>query len=52
MLSKKFYTYTFRYVANLQEVETHIQEGARLRNELEDKAGIAERKGENMMTIK
>jgi hypothetical protein len=34
-----------RYAASLQEVETQIQEGARLRNELEDKAGIAERKG-------
>jgi hypothetical protein len=27
-------------------VETHIQEEARQRNELEDKAGIAERKGQ------
>jgi hypothetical protein len=35
-----------RYTASLQEVETHIQEAARQRSELEDKAGIAERKGE------
>ena len=34
-----------RYAASLQEVEAHIHEDARLRNELEDKAGIAERKG-------
>ena len=34
-----------RYAASLQEVEAHIHEEARLRNELEDKAGIAERKG-------
>jgi hypothetical protein len=35
-----------RYTASLQEVETHIQEAVRQRSELEDKAGIAERKGE------
>jgi len=34
-----------RYTANLMEVESQIQEEARLRSDLEDKAGIAERKG-------
>ena len=35
----------FRYAGNLMEIEGTINEESRMRNDLEDKAGIAERKG-------